>query len=68
MDLPAPPHIVATLALILGAGMVIAVPAAAEYLSLWARMYGPMLVYLAFVEYLAVALGLVRWGVGQLRP
>ncbi|MGW2661836.1 hypothetical protein ACWCW7_12805 [Nocardia tengchongensis] len=67
MDSPATPHTVATVALVLGAVMVVAIPAATDYLSAWARTYGAVLVYLAFVEYLAVAVGLVRWGVGQLR-
>ncbi|MET8428504.1 hypothetical protein [Nocardia sp. NPDC004860] len=67
MNSPATPHAVATVALVLGAGMVIAVPAATDYISLWARLYGAVLVYLALVEYLAVAIGLARWGVTRLR-
>ncbi|MGV9665257.1 hypothetical protein [Nocardia niigatensis] len=67
MNPPATPHAVATVALVLGAAMVVAVPAAAEYVLLWARLYGAVLVYLALVEYLAVAIGLLRWGVTQLR-
>ncbi|MEU1205221.1 hypothetical protein [Nocardia sp. NPDC005825] len=60
-------HAVATVTLVLGSLMVVAIPAATDYLSYWARLYGAVLVYLAFVEYLAVAIGLVRWGVGHLR-
>lgn len=67
MDSPAPAHSVAIAALILGSVMVVAIPASTEWLSVWARLYGSVLVYLAFAEYLAVAVGLVRWGVGQLR-
>lgn len=67
MNSPAPPHAVAIAALVLGSVMVVAIPAATYDLSVWARMYGAALVYLAFAEYLAVAVGLVRWGVGQLR-
>ncbi|MVU78315.1 hypothetical protein GPX89_13805 [Nocardia sp. ET3-3] len=67
MESPATTHTVATVALTLGAAMVVAVPAATDFLFTWAQMYGAVLVYLAFAEYLAVAVGLVRWGVGQLR-
>ncbi|MFE5289972.1 hypothetical protein ACFRAQ_33820 [Nocardia sp. NPDC056611] len=67
MDSPAPAHAIAIAALVLGSVMVVAIPAATDYLSGWGRMYGAALVYLAFAEYLAVAVGLVRWGVGQLR-
>ncbi|GAB2442231.1 hypothetical protein [Nocardia tengchongensis] len=67
MDSPAPAHTAAIAALVLGTVMVVAIPAATVYLSAWARMYGAVLVYLAFVEYLAVAVGLARWGVHQLR-
>ncbi|MFD6354862.1 hypothetical protein [Nocardia tengchongensis] len=67
MDSPAPAHTVAIVALVLGTVMVVAIPAATVYLSDWARLYGAVLVYLAFVEYLAVAVGLVRWGAAQLR-
>ncbi|MFD7844885.1 hypothetical protein ACFV4K_18360 [Nocardia sp. NPDC059764] len=67
MDSPAPPHAVAIAALVLGSIMVVAIPASTDYLFVWARMYGAVLVYLAFAEYLAVAVGLVRWGVAQLR-
>ncbi|MTE14312.1 hypothetical protein [Nocardia aurantiaca] len=67
MNSPATPHAVATVALIIGAGMVVAIPAATDYLSVWSRLYGAVLVYLAFAEYLAVAVGLVRWSVSQLR-
>ncbi|GAB4585661.1 hypothetical protein [Nocardia sp. IFM 10818] len=54
-------------AVMLGVLMVIAVPAALTRLAGWADLYGAVLVYLAFFEYIAVAAGLVRWGVGQLR-
>ncbi|MFE3756033.1 hypothetical protein ACFXO9_17175 [Nocardia tengchongensis] len=67
MDSPAPAHTAAIAALVLGTVMVVAIPAATVYLSAWARLYGAVLVYLGFVEYLAVAVGLVRWGAGQLR-
>lgn len=67
MDSSAPAHAVAIVALVLGTVMVVAIPAATVYLSDWARLYGAALVYLGFVEYLAVAVGLARWGVGQLR-
>lgn len=58
---------VATFAVVLGAVMVIAIPAAAAHLAVWADMYGSILVYLAFLEYLAIAIALIRWGVGHWR-
>lgn len=58
---------VAALAVLLGALMIVAVPGGLVWLSNWAALYGEILVYLAFVEYLAVAVGLLRWGVGRLR-
>ncbi|MGW4531985.1 hypothetical protein ACWEOI_13650 [Nocardia sp. NPDC004340] len=67
MDSPAPPHAVAIAALVLGSVMVVVIPAATDSLTAWARLYGAVLVYLAFAEYLAVAVGLVRWGAAQLR-
>lgn len=61
------PTQLAALAVGLGAVMMIAVPAATADLLVWAHLYGAILVWLAVLEYLAVAIGLVFWGVGQLR-
>ncbi|WP_067822156.1 hypothetical protein [Nocardia inohanensis] len=58
---------VATLAVLLGAAMFVAVPACLPWLGAWGRLYGSTLIYLAFAEYVAVATGLLRWGVGQMR-
>ncbi|MEV6071079.1 hypothetical protein AB0L82_31420 [Nocardia sp. NPDC052001] len=41
--------------------------AGAALLAAWADMYGPILVFLTFIEYLAVAIALIRWGVGHWR-
>ncbi|WP_330180142.1 hypothetical protein OHB26_27480 [Nocardia sp. NBC_01503] len=61
------PNPIATFAVMIGAAMIIAVPSATAHLSAWAQLYGSILVYLAFIEYLGVALALVRWGVGHWR-
>lgn len=56
-----------TLAVLIGLAMFVAVPATLPWLTLWGRLYGTILIYLAFAEYIGVATGLVRWGVGHLR-
>ncbi|MEC3918701.1 hypothetical protein [Nocardia sp. CDC160] len=58
---------VGTLAALIGTAMVIAIPSAIALLPSWASEYGPTLVGLAFLEYVAIATGLVWWGIHQLR-